>query len=331
MVKTKLAVTTLAYLAFVCNANIATAQEDMMFSMDDSFSMDDDSFGGLDSGLTENVAAPAEVANTAPVTEDTPSLEVAVETPALDAGTSSLDTELSLDAPKADAFASTEEPKLDDVASAPSTTASSDNPDMATFEEMDIFSQMQNATPTSAPATPPSEQLLGSVDSSVFREMVAIERETALLTLQANKEKLLAEIEASRAAQRQNQLNELERREQITRDRINWELEQEYEALKRQQELDPAVQKKKSKDAEEEITNLYTVVEIRGIAGDLSAVLMSDNGTTNVREGYPLKNGFKVSKVTTSFVEVRRGDEVEILRFTNNDNLKSNTTTGLSI
>ena len=214
------------------------------------------------------------------------------------------------------------------------------------LDTTDVFSQMQSSNVVDSNS--PSEQMLGAVDSSVFREMAAIERETALLELKAKREKLLAEIEASRATQRRNQLDELERREQITRNRINWEVEQEQAAERRALEIEQAKREMERQDRmekerierekemaanavantapennmpEEDIATLYTIEEVRGVGGDLYAVLISSNGTINVREGYPLKNGYKVSKVTTSFVEVKKGDKVELLRFASKENI----------
>jgi type IV pilus biogenesis protein PilP len=193
--------------------------------------------------------------------------------------------------------------------------------------------------------------------------MAAIERETALLELKAKREKLLSEIENSKASLRRNQLEELERREQITRNRINWEVEQEQaakrsaleiEQAKREMERQAQIEEEQRADRErqrqreeeeakrqrdfspevnngvahndvsapeEDISTVYSIEEVHGVGGELSATLVSDNGTINVREGYPLKNGYKVSKITTSFVEVKKNDKVELLRFANGSNM----------
>ena len=155
-------------------------------------------------------------------------------------------------------------------------------PQNNSFADVDIFSEQLNfpevtasttpATTTNTQKTTPAEQLLGLVDADVFREMAAIERENALLTLRAKREKLLSEIEAAKAQQRKNQLDELERREVITRNRINWEIEQEIAALQREKERErekllgttlPAGQ------TEDDITLIYKVEEVRGVNGDL--------------------------------------------------------------
>ncbi len=226
--------------------------------------------------------------------------------------------------------ANPEKPKEAEAPASDSETAS--------FPGVDIFSEQLSfpeVTGASSPAakttekTTPSEQLLGTVDTDVFREMAAIERENALLTLRAKREKLLSEIESSKAQQRKNQLDELERREVITRNRINWEIEQETAAQQREKE------KEREKllgtslpngEKEEDITLIYKVEEVRGVDGDLYAVLIYDQGSKiNVREGYVLKNGYKISKISTALVEVKRGDETALLAFANKNDVDSGT------
>ncbi len=212
-------------------------------------------------------------------------------------------------------------------------------PQNNSFADVDIFSEQLSfpevtasttpATTTNTQKTTPAEQLLGLVDADVFREMAAIERENALLTLRAKREKLLSEIEAAKAQQRKNQLDELERREVITRNRINWEIEQEIAALQREKERErekllgttlPAGQ------TEDDITLIYKVEEVRGVNGDLYAVLIYDQGSKiNVKEGYVLKNGYKVSKINTNLVEVKRGDETALLAFANKNDVDTGT------
>ena len=212
-------------------------------------------------------------------------------------------------------------------------------PQNNSFADVDIFSEQLSfpevtasttpATTTNTQKTTPAEQLLGLVDADVFREMAAIERENALLTLRAKREKLLSEIEAAKAQQRKNQLDELERREVITRNRINWEIEQEIAALQREKERErekllgttlPTGQ------TEDDITLIYKVEEVRGVNGDLYAVLIYDQGSKiNVKEGYVLKNGYKVSKINTNLVEVKRGDETALLAFANKNDVDTGT------
>ena len=211
------------------------------------------------------------------------------------------------DAASPAAFADTMTPADPAAPAAPDAVAVS-------FDELDIFGTAQPAAIESKNSMP-SEQILGSVDDGIFKEMAAIERETALLTLKAKKERLLSDIEKAKADLRKSQMDEMERREQISRDRVKWEMEQEELARKREEERRGEGTKKVGVE-EQEITTLYTVNEIKGINGELGAVLQSDRGSFSVTVGHPLKNGYKVSKITTSSVEVSRGRESEFLLFT---------------
>lgn len=83
--------------------------------------------------------------------------------------------------------------------------------------------------------TPPSEQFLGKLSSDVFREMADMERENNKLMLQLKREQLRSEIDALKTANRQQLFDEIERREQMTQARLEWELAQE---LKRQEALE---------------------------------------------------------------------------------------------
>ncbi len=317
MVKNKFAVVTLTSLALSLNAGVVCAEEDAALSMDNGF--------GADSVFDFDTDKPAQQAEVASA-EQKDATPVAAEQVAAEP------------APQ------------NDVAPTPvAQSVDNANAQNAAPVQEDVFaSDMNVAFNQKEAAVPASERMLGSVDSTVFREMADIERENALLELKSKKEKLLSDIESFRASQRRNQLEELERREQITRNRINWEVEQaqnaeiralETEKMKREMERQQRMEEEriaKEKEMaevaklagntgieEEDITTLYTVEEVRGVGGDLYAVLASDNGTVNVREGYPLKNGFKVSKVTTSFVEVKRGSKTEMLRFGNSGDSSS--------
>ena len=223
-----------------------------------------------------------------------------------------------------------------ETATAEKTADAAKNP-ASGFADVDIFSEELSfpevsGTATAAPAaatskTSPSEQLLGTVDADIFREMAAIERENALLTLRAKREKLISELESAKAQQRKNQLDELERREEITRNRINWEIEQETAALEREKEkereklLGPTLP---NGETEDDITIIYKVEEVRGVDGSLYAVLIYDQGSKlTVREGYVLKNGYTVSKINTTVVEVKRGEETALLAFANKNDVDS--------
>lgn len=73
----------------------------------------------------------------------------------------------------------------------------------------------------------PSEQLLGRITSEVFQEMADLERGNVFLKLQMQKEQLKNDLEKLKAAYRQSRLEEIAKREDVVRSRINWWQEQE--------------------------------------------------------------------------------------------------------
>jgi len=355
MVKNKFAVMTLTSLALTLNAGVVRAEDDAMFSMDDGFSADSIFDVDAEQNAQQSNNAGAEVAKDTSVASDKASENVGFAQDNQEDPFAAMSASLEGDA---DAKEKEKQPAADsnteNAATGAAEVSTIDN-----LDDMDAFSKMQGSK-NEKDGSSVADRILGSADNSVFKEMAAIERETALLELKVKRERLLSEIENSKASLRRNQLEELERREQITRNRINWEVEQEQaakrseleleqtrremerqERLEKQELAEAAARKlaeataaKKQQEttdadtvaagsgtvaaaapAEEDITSLYTIEEVRGVGGELYATLISDNGTINVREGYPLKGGYKVSKVTTSFVEVKRGDKVELLRF----------------
>ena len=73
----------------------------------------------------------------------------------------------------------------------------------------------------------PSEQLLGRITSEVFQEMADLERGNVFLKLQMQKEQLKNDLEKLKATYRQTRLEEIAKREDVVRSRINWWQEQE--------------------------------------------------------------------------------------------------------
>lgn len=73
----------------------------------------------------------------------------------------------------------------------------------------------------------PSEQLLGRITTEVFQEMADLERGNVFLNLQKQKEELKNSLEDLRAKYRQARLEEIAKREDVVRSRINWWQEQE--------------------------------------------------------------------------------------------------------
>ena len=73
----------------------------------------------------------------------------------------------------------------------------------------------------------PSEQLLGRLTPEVFQEMAELERDNAFLKLQIQKETMKNDLENLRSNYRQARLDEIAKREEVVRSRIQWWQEQE--------------------------------------------------------------------------------------------------------
>ena len=160
----------------------------------------------------------------------------------------------------------------------------------------------------------PSEQLLGRITPEVFQEMADLERGNTFLKLQLEKEKLKNDLEKLKATYRSTRLDEISKRENVVRSRIQWWQEQEKlrleiekkqaaeeelsrkiaeqeeareriraEKLKEPKTQPVVVQTEKTEKAEPvelktpllSIEELYTVDSIRGIGSNLSATLKS--------------------------------------------------------
>ena len=92
----------------------------------------------------------------------------------------------------------------------------------------------------------PSEQLLGRITPEVFQEMADLERGNTFLKLQLEKEKLKNDLEKMKATYRQQRLDEISKRENVVRNRIQWWQEQEKLRLaieKKQAEEDALARK----------------------------------------------------------------------------------------
>ena len=231
----------------------------------------------------------------------------------------------------------------------------------------------------------PSEQLLGRITTEVFQEMADLERGNAFLKLQNQKETLKNELENLRAQYRQKRLDEIAKREDVVRSRINWWQEQETiriemerkkaetEAIEQQiaeaeelrnklrtealadkeaaetetqsvsqpaepqQQYDMDLPPKKeraeeTKDqpqpqesvevAEEDIdinvqpaTDLYTLLGVRGLKGNLTARLENkeDGGIIFAKKGQKLKSGHKIIRVDRDTVQVSYAGRIEVI------------------
>ena len=101
----------------------------------------------------------------------------------------------------------------------------------------------------------PSEQLLGRITPEVFQEMADLERGNTFLKLQLEKEKLKNDLEKLKATYRQQRLDEVAKRENVVRSRIQWWQEQEKLRLaieKKQAEEDALARKIAEQEAARE-------------------------------------------------------------------------------
>ena len=73
----------------------------------------------------------------------------------------------------------------------------------------------------------PSERLLGRLTPEVFQEMAELERDATFLKLQIQKQEMENNLEKVRSNYRQARLDEIAKREDVVRTRIQWWQEQE--------------------------------------------------------------------------------------------------------
>lgn len=106
-----------------------------------------------------------------------------------------------------------------------------------------------NAKRMSSSMGTPSDQLVGKLSAEVFQEMVDLERENAVLALQLKREKLQTDIEELKASQRDQIMEEIERREELARARIEWEKQQEVKVLESRERLERQRIREKQIDA----------------------------------------------------------------------------------
>ena len=194
----------------------------------------------------------------------------------------------------------------------------------------------------------PSEQLLGRLTPEVFKEMAELERDKAYLKLQIDKQDLKNSLEKARAQYRQDRLDEIDKREAVVRNRIQWWQEQEKlrqelekerqaaeevknqmaetEALKAQLEAEAANKDQLVEEGADD-TNLlpttpavvlYSLVNVKGTRGNLTARVknIATNEVMNVKVGDNL-NGEVITAITSETVVVDRNGTEYIIQFPN--------------
>ena len=195
----------------------------------------------------------------------------------------------------------------------------------------------------------PSEQLLGRITSEVFHEMADLERGNVFLKLQTQREQLKNDLEKLKAAYRQARLDEIEKRENVIRTRVEWMQEQERirqeilekkmqtellekqieeaearkeallaEAQKPQQttaDSSSSSQPSETTEAVEEVVETFpklTILDIKGVKGKLTARLYGEDGVVfSVKVGNEIPSGHKVKSITKGVVVFEKDGKEE--------------------
>lgn len=195
----------------------------------------------------------------------------------------------------------------------------------------------------------PSEQLLGRITSEVFHEMADLERGNVFLKLQTQREQLKNDLEKLKASYRQARLDEIEKRENVIRTRVEWMQEQErirQEILEKkmqtellEKQIEEAEARKEALLAEaqkpqqtttassttsqpsettevvEEIVETFpklTILDIKGVKGKLTARLYGEDGVVfSVKVGNEIPSGYKVKSITKGAVVFEKDGKEE--------------------
>ena len=194
----------------------------------------------------------------------------------------------------------------------------------------------------------PSERLLGRLTPEVFQEMAELERDNTFLKLQIQKETMKNDLEKLRANYRQARLDEIAKREDVVRTRIQWWQEQEKirqdleaqraasEAQKAaedesalldappatDEEGNPLEDAKPTETAEappapEPVAPVYALVGISGTRGLLNAQIKNtETGrVSRIQKGDTLTDGSTVDEITPSQVILRKNGAQKALTF----------------
>lgn len=198
----------------------------------------------------------------------------------------------------------------------------------------------------------PSEQLLGRITPEVFQEMADLERGNTFLKLQLEKEKLKNDLEKLKSTYREQRLNEIAKREDVVRSRIQWWQEQErlrLEIEKKQAEEAELARKAAEQEATlnqareeamkrlgqpvaatdnntettvadvvpQTMEELYTLDSIRGIGKNLTARLKSktDGMEWVVKKDDILPSGHVVKEIKKDMITVAYGKRIDQLVF----------------
>lgn len=181
----------------------------------------------------------------------------------------------------------------------------------------------------------PSERLLGRLTPEVFQEMAELERDNTFLKLQMQKESMKNDLEKLRANYRQARLDEIAKREDLVRTRIQWwqeqeKIRQELENQRMMAENRKAIQQEQAEmqNIEEEIPqeieeavqqddiqNKYAIVGIRGTRNALQAQIRNTQTekVITLSEGESLADNTIIEQITPSkVVLIHKGSEVTL-------------------
>jgi len=178
----------------------------------------------------------------------------------------------------------------------------------------------------------PSERLIGMLTPEVFKEMAELERDNTFMKLQIQKEEGKNRLETVRAMYRQARLDEIAKREELVRTRIQWWQEQEkirqdleaqraaLEAARAEQEIqEPEIpEENEEEDDQPKVPEKeYTLVDIFGTRGNLSARVKNINTgrLSTIQVGDLLADGSKVEEITASQVSLLKDDFKLLLEF----------------
>lgn len=198
----------------------------------------------------------------------------------------------------------------------------------------------------------PSERLIGVLTPEVFKEMAELERDNTFLKLQTQKEMAKNQLETLRANYRQARLDEIARREEVVRTRIQWWQEQEklrqdmeqqqaaLESAKAEQaisivsepteaqgneksESNKSTNKDDNEDEDEEDTpkeqeeKKYALVSITGTRGALNARIknIQTGRLSNINVGDKLTDGSVVEAISATQVILNKNGEKVALIF----------------
>ena len=189
----------------------------------------------------------------------------------------------------------------------------------------------------------PSERLIGLLTPEVFKEMAELERDNTFLKLQIQKETMKNNLETLRANYRQARLDEIAKREDVVRTRIQWWQEQEKirQDMEKQRaaleadkiedavavEVEPAKpttaapaeneEDEEEKPVKEAQKKIYTLVDIMGTRGNLNArIKRLDSGRVlNIQAGDKLTDGSQVESISATQVILIKDGERTALNF----------------